>query len=254
MRVKEITSRNNPAFNHFLKLLSGKGIKRAGAALLSGPKQVREVVGEFPDRCEGVLLCGQHEIPDEWISRDIPFYRLNAELFRELDVFGTHQPLLLIRCDPLPVWDPRDQASGCSLFIPFQDPVNVGAVIRSAVAFGVSRIIFLKEAAYPFHHKSARVAGSSLLRVPMWAGPSIRELKGCVVPILTLSAKGRPIGSFRFPSAFGLLPGLEGPGIPDDCLQWPSLAIPMEPGVESLNAALATGIALYAWKSRTKSA
>ena len=253
MRIKDITSRSNPAFKHFLKLLSGQGIKRAGAALLSGPKQVREVLSEFPDRCEGVLLREQHEIPDEWISRDIPFYRLNAELFRELDVFGTHQPLLLMRCDPLPIWEPKDWPPGCTLFVPFQDPANVGAVIRSAAAFGVSRIVLLDEAAHPFHYKSARVAGSALLRVPMLAGPSIKELDGSEAPIITLSAKGHPIGSFRFPSVFGLLPGLEGPGLPETCLQWPSLAIPMETGVESLNAALAAGIALYAWKSRVKS-
>lgn len=252
MRVKEITSRSNPAFKRFLTLLSGHGIKKAGMTLVSGPKQVGEVLNEFPDRCEGIILREQHGVPDQWLSLDIPFYRLNAELFRELDVFGTHQPLLLIRCETLPIWDPKARPPGCSLFIPFQDPANVGAVIRSAAAFGVSCIFFLKEAAHPFHYKSARVAGSALLRVPMLAGPAIKELGSSEVPIITLSAKGQPIDSFRFPPSFGLLPGLEGPGLPETSLQWPSLAIPMEPGVESLNAALAVGIAIYAWKSRSK--
>lgn len=252
MRVKEITSRSNPAFKRFLTLLSGRGIKKVGETLLSGPKQVREVLNEFPDQCEGIILGEQQAVPDQWISRDIPVYRLNAELFRELDVFGTHRPLLLIRCKSLPVWDRKDLPAGCSLFIPFQDPANVGAVIRSAAAFGVSRLIFLKEAAHPFHYKSARVAGSALLRVPMLAGPTIQELSRSAIPIITLSTKGHPIDAFRFPPAFGLLPGLEGPGLPDATLQWPSVAIPMEPGVESLNAALAAGIALYVWKSKSK--
>ena len=251
-RVKEISSRSNPVFKRFLTLLSGKGIKKAGETLLSGPKQVREVLQEFPDRCEGVILSEQHEVSEEWMSRDIPFYRLHAELFREVDVFGTHQPLLLIRFDPLPGWNPEDRPPGCTLFVPFQDPVNVGAVIRSAAAFGVSRMVFLKEAAHPFHYRSARVAGSALLRVPMLAGPAIQELSRSATPIITLSTRGHPIDAFRFPSAFGLLPGLEGPGLPEHCRQWPSLAIPIEPGVESLNAALATGIALYVWKSRSK--
>lgn len=253
MRVKEIISRSNPAFKRFLTLLSGHGIKKAGVTLISGPKQVREVLTEFPDRCEGIILRDQQEVPEAGISVGIPLYRLNAELFREIDVFGTHQPILLIRCEPLPIWDRKDQTSGCSLFIPFQDPANVGAVIRSAAAFGVSRVILLKEAAHPFHYKSARVAGSALLRVPMLAGPSIYELSRSTTPIITLSTKGHPVDSFRFPSAFGLLPGLEGPGLPETPRQWHALAIPMEPGVESLNAALATGIALYVWKSRSKS-
>lgn len=253
MRVKEITSRSNPAFKSFLTLLSGHGTKKAGMTLISGPKQVREILNEFPDRCEGIILRDQQEVTETGISAEIPVYRLNAELFREIDVFGTHQPILLIRCEPPQSWDRKDQPPGCSLFIPFQDPANVGAVIRSAAAFGVARVIFLKEAAYPFHYKSARVAGSALLRVPMLAGPSIHELSRSKTPIITLSTKGLPIDSFRFPKTFGLLPGLEGPGLPAPPLQWHSLAIPMEPGVESLNAALATGIALYVWKSRSKS-
>ncbi len=253
MRVKEITSRSNPAFKRFLTLLSGHGTKKAGETLISGPKQVREVLNEFPDRCEGIILRDQQEVPEAGLSAEIPLYRLNAELFREIDVFGTHQPILLIRCDPLPIWEAKDQPPGCTLFVPFQDPANVGAVIRSAAAFGVARIVLLKEAAHPFHLKSARVAGSGLLRLPMLAGPSIHELGRSTTPIITLSAKGHPIGSFRFPPAFGLLPGLEGPGLPENCRQWPSLAIPIEQGVESLNAALATGIALYVWKSRSKS-
>ena len=253
MRVKEITSRSNPAFKRFLTLLSGQGVKKVGATLISGPKQVREVLNEFPHRCEGIILQEQHEVPEAGISAEIPHYRLDSELFKEIDVFGTHQPILLIRCGSLPIWEPKDQSPGCTLFVPFQDPANVGAVIRSAAAFGVASIVFLKEAAHPFHFKSARVSGSALLRVPMREGPSIHELGRSTTPIITLSAKGHPIGSFRFPPAFGLLPGLEGPGLPENCRQWPSVAIPIEQGVESLNAALATGIALYVWKSRSKS-
>ncbi|MFX0200597.1 MAG: TrmH family RNA methyltransferase, partial [Candidatus Hodarchaeota archaeon] len=60
----------------------------------------------------------------------------------------------------------------------------------------------------------------------------------------------RDIAKYKFPSSFGLLPGLEGPGLPDNLKQMTSLAIPMEPRVESINAALATGIALYLWRSR----
>ena len=42
--------------------------------------------------------------------------------------------------------------------------------------------------------------------------------------------------------------GVEGPGLPDHLRSGPSLRIPMEPGVESLNAATAAAIALYAWR------
>lgn len=247
MRVKAITSRNNPSFKEMLSLLSGPGVKKAGMTLLSGPKQVREVLEDFPQRCGGLVLTGQQEAPG--IPGDIPLYRLNPELFRQIDVFGTNQPLLLVRCDPLPLWNRRDWPQGCTLFVPFQDPSNVGAVIRSAAAFGVARVILLKGAAHPFHPKSFRVAGSNLFRIPLVKGPGIDELAESDVPVITLSTGGLSIGDYRFPRTFGLLPGLEGPGLPEACRHRPSVGIPMEPGVESLNAALATGIALYVWKS-----
>jgi tRNA G18 (ribose-2'-O)-methylase SpoU len=48
------------------------------------------------------------------------------------------------------------------------------------------------------------------------------------------------------------MPGIEGPGFPENPKNAITLGIPMAPGVESLNAAMATGIALYVWRSGLK--
>jgi tRNA G18 (ribose-2'-O)-methylase SpoU len=110
----------------------------------------------------------------------------------------------------------------------------------------------LREAAHPFHHKSVRAAGGSILKVSLRDGPSIKELGKTGAPLITLSPKGKTIASYRFPTTFGLLPGLEGPGLPVTLRHTTSLAIPMERGIESINAALATGIALYVWRGSVK--
>ena len=128
----------------------------------------------------------------------------------------------------------------------------MGAVIRSAAAFGVSRVVILKEAAHPYHPKSARAAGSSLLRVPLLEGPWTGELQLSKTPLVTLSPEGRAVGDYPFPPSFCLVPGLEGPGLPETLRRGTVLSIPMQPGVESLNAALATGIVLYLWRASLK--
>jgi tRNA G18 (ribose-2'-O)-methylase SpoU len=91
-----------------------------------------------------------------------------------------------------------------------------------------------------------------VFRVPISDGPSIQQLGSAKCPIITLSAKGEDIRKFSFPDSFCLLPGIEGPGLPPEVFHLKSLSISMERGVESLNAALATGIALYAWRCNMK--
>lgn len=249
MKIKEIISRSNPDFRKFLGILKGQGVKKQELTLLSGRKQVREVLRELPDRCEGVIVRRGRPVPGEAIPQDGRIYALSPDLFRELDLYGTDQPILLVRTGVLPLWNKQARPPGCTLFVPFQDPVNVGAVIRSAAAFGVPRVVMLRESAHPLHHKSGRVAGSAVFRVPIFEGPSIMDLAHIDFPLITLSPDGEDIRTFKFPTAFGLLPGLEGPGLPPELKGRACLAIPMARGVESLNAALATGIALYEWRS-----
>ena len=248
MKAWEIVSGSNRNYSMFQQLLKAQGVKRFGLSLISGPKQVREILDVFPDRCAGLILRRDQDVFDRIVPDTVRRYHLAPGLFRDLDIYGTDQPILLVRVEPFPLWNPDQGSTGCTLFVPFQDPTNVGAVIRSAAAFGVSRVVMLKESAHPFHHKASRVAGSTLFRVPIFEGPSIKALRRAREPMITLSADGEDVGRFAFPPSFGLVPGLEGPGVPAGLKQLQALAVPMEPGVESLNAALATAIVLYLWR------
>ena len=252
MRVKEIASESNTTFKTFRKLTRGQGIRKHGMALLSGPKQVREVLRDFPGRCRGIIFSDKLEPPPECLNSDVPLYSLGPDLFRRIDLYSTGQPILLVRITPFTQFIEEPWPPGCTLCIPFQDPANVGAAIRSAAAFGVSRVVILKEAAHPFLPKSVRVAGSNIFRVPLFEGVSLKQLKVSKVPIITLSPRGKDVRDYLFPSSFCLVPGLEGPGLPDHLRDGTCLSIPMEPGIESINAALATGIVMYLWRSRLR--
>jgi RNA methyltransferase, TrmH family len=146
-------------------------------------------------------------------------------------------------------WTPQEGfCPGCSLLVPFQDPENIGAVIRSAAAFGVSQVILLSESAHPYHPKALRASGGVVPHVHLRQGPSLNDLPQNL-PVLALSAEGTDLGAVEFPAAFGFLLGLEGQGLPDG---WRPAAvrIPIQPQVESLNAAAAAAVALYEWARR----
>jgi tRNA G18 (ribose-2'-O)-methylase SpoU len=247
MKTIDIVSPSSRTFKTLLSLTKARGVKKHGMAIVSGPRQIHEVVRDFPDRCETLIYSEDQSPPSVAPINRILRYRLAVELFRQVDLFATGQPLLIVRFPPFPrlaegAWPP-----GCTLCIPFQDPANVGSVIRAAAAFGVSQVVILKEAAHPFHPKAIRAAGGNIFRAPMVEGPRLSELDPVGVPIITLSPRGEDVSRYRFPSSFCLVPGLEGPGIPDGLRSARAVAIPMKNGVESLNASMATGIVLYLW-------
>jgi 16S rRNA (guanine527-N7)-methyltransferase len=244
-QVRELTSESNPSFRHFRELLGGRGIRKHGQALIAGPRIVAEVLAHHARHVAAWITDSGGPPP---AADALLWYRLAPALFKELDVAGTHSPLLLVNVPSLPAWsDVEPWPEGCTLFIPFQDPENVGAVLRSAAAFEVSRVVLLREASHPFHPRSSRAAGTALFQLSLFQGPSIHELESRHVPIIALDTSGPELSDSPFPPRFGLVVGVEGPGLPDRLRQCERRRIAMSPDVESLNAATAAAIALYAW-------
>ncbi len=248
MKTVDIFSPDNRTFKTFLKLTKTRGVKQHKMAILSGPKQTVEAARQFPDQCAGLLYPEDQSVPSAEVFGRLPQYRLATELFRQIDLFDTRRPLLAVSVPPFARLEETPWPPGCTLCIPFQDPANVGSAVRAAAAFEVSQVVILKEAAHPFHPKALRAAGSNIFRVRFVEGPGLDELAPAGIPLISLSPRGKDISEFRFPATFCLVPGLEGPGIPRGLAASAALAVSMRSGVESLNAAMATGIALYVWR------
>ena len=113
----------------------------------------------------------------------------------------------------------------------------------------MTRAVLLEEAAHPFHPRSLRASGPAVFRVPLLKGPSLYDFNPQNTPVIILGTKGVYLGRYPFPKTFGLVLGLEGPGLPDHLRGMDNVTIPMRPGVESLNAATAAGIVLYHWRT-----
>lgn len=247
---RKIESEHNEIFKDLKKLHASRGIRKQGQALVCGRKLIGEVLRDFPELCKAWISSDDRSPPPADAPAHIAWIQLATSLFRTLDLFGTGAPLLQVETPEINEWDPSSGfPPGCSILIPFQDPENVGTLIRSAAAFGAARVILLSESAHPWHPRALRASGGAVFHVELLHGPSVHDLPEDL-PVVPLSAEGRDISGFDFPEAFGLLPGMEGPGLPD---RWRKhcVSIPILPSVESLNAATAAAIALFVW-SREK--
>jgi TrmH family RNA methyltransferase len=138
-----------------------------------------------------------------------------------------------------------------------QDPGNVGAIIRSAEAFGAEAILLTRGCANPWSQKVLRAAAGSLFRLPVvedvdveeaiaWAHAGGGTIAGAEIE------GGQPPHSLWFQRPLLVAIGSEGQGI---SAQLESrldvrVTIPLHGKTESLNAAVAASVLLYALEPR----
>lgn len=138
-----------------------------------------------------------------------------------------------------------------------QDPHNVGAVIRSAAAFGLSGVLIPPHHQAPVTGTVVKVSAGMAFAIPLVAISNVnavaRDLqeRGCFV--YGLDAEGTTsttIEKFTRPSVFIL--GNEGSGMRQKtrALCDAIIAIPIHPQCESLNVAAATAVVLAAWSAQ----
>ena len=154
-------------------------------------------------------------------------------------------PLLVMPAPAVGIFDTRGSARrGITLAVAAQDPSNLGAILRSALAFEVDQVVLLAECAYPFLPRVTRASAGANFRVALSKGPSINALD---TNWIALDIKGDSLDQARLPPDCAFLMGEEGLGIPDD-FRGRRLKIPISPRAESLNVAVAAGIVLAAYR------
>jgi len=138
-----------------------------------------------------------------------------------------------------------------------QDPHNVGAIIRSAAAFGISGVLIPEHNQAPITGAVVKVSAGMAFRIPLVAigniNNTIRDLKkrGFWVYGLDGSSKKSISGeSFDAPTIFIL--GNEAKGIRQKTRELCDalVSIPIDSKCESLNVAASAAVALYAWSAK----
>ncbi len=134
------------------------------------------------------------------------------------------------------------------------DPQNVGAIIRSAVAFGAAGVLIPPHHQAPITGAVVKVSAGMVFSIPLVAIGNINQT------VLVLKEKGfraygldmagsRDVREERFEAPTLIIIGNEGEGIRQKTLEHCDVAlrIPMNPECESLNASISAAVVLYEW-------
>ena len=133
-----------------------------------------------------------------------------------------------------------------------QDPHNLGAIIRSAAAFGADAIVIPKDRAAQMTATSLKTSAGQAYRVPICRvaniAQTLRKLKDLDFNIVGADIEGTAVGDVDFRKATALIMGSEGDGMRrlTRTLCDQTVRIAQNPAVESLNVSVATAILLYA--------
>lgn len=192
-----------------------------------------------------------------------PVYLIRPEALESLVGFPLHRGLMAIaaRLPPRSLGQLLDQAGEGPLLVleDLANHDNIGALFRNAAAFGVRGVVLSPQCADPLYRKATRVAVGHTLTTPFaraadWpADLALLHARGYQTWALTPQEPSRPLREacasvVRHPGPLrlALLVGAEGPGLsaPAMASATQRVCIPMAPGVDSLNVAVASAVAL----------
>ncbi|MBN9150404.1 MAG: RNA methyltransferase [Micrococcales bacterium] len=136
------------------------------------------------------------------------------------------------------------------------DHTNVGAIFRTAAGIGADAVLVTPRCADPLYRRSVRVSMGTVLQVPWtrlpdWPlGADLLRDAGFVIAALALSDDAVSLDEFArdVPERIAIVLGTEGNGLTRRAIASADVTvrIPMRPGVDSLNVAAASAVALWA--------
>ena len=154
-----------------------------------------------------------------------------------------------------------NEASALLVLGEVQDPHNVGAVIRSAAAFGLKGVLIPPHNQAPVTGTVVKVSAGMAFRIPLVTisnvNSTLRDLQELGFWVYGLDGNGTvstATEKFTKPTVFVL--GNEGSGLREKTKEACDdlISIPMHPRCESLNAAAATAIVLASWSTQHQEA
>ncbi|MBR1555151.1 MAG: RNA methyltransferase [Oscillospiraceae bacterium] len=255
-KVTEITSRENPAVRHYIRLRDKKKTRYEENLFVAEGLRIVTDALQYPCLVQQIFLT---ESAWEKYAEDIQnAMQETGRCFRILDAVGKvmtdteHTQGVFAVCRmPEQKWQ-IDSRKKYLVLYQLQDPGNMGMILRTGDALGVDGIL-LAQCCDLYSPKVIRATMGSVFRVPVRELPDAPELFQLLetnqiqsyasVP----SAKAVPLTACPLTGGCAVWIGNEGNGLPESVIQncHDNLTIPMKGGAESLNAAMAAGILMW---------
>ncbi|WP_096189658.1 TrmH family RNA methyltransferase [Evansella halocellulosilytica] len=246
--MEMIESLQNPKVKAWKKLQTKKGREKSGLFLLEGTHLIEEALkADVP--IKSLIIAEGKELPSQWKALNLELIEVTDKVMREICETETPQGFAAI-CE-LPDNENLPLEEGKFLFIDgVQDPGNIGGMIRTADAAGLTGVVLGEGTADPFNGKVIRATQGSLFHIPvqkMNLEEAIQICKENEIPVFGTSLQGSTYTAIQPQEHFALILGNEGSGVQESLLSMcdQNLYIPIFGNAESLNVGVAAGILLY---------
>ena len=243
-----LRSRDNPRVKRWARLARDAGFRRKeNATLLEGPHVVHEALAAGLKPLAVVASESGVERPE---IRKLATIVVSDSVFRL--IADADSPAGIAAEIAIPA--PR-RANGSGVFLEgVQDPGNVGAIVRSAAAFGIGEVVLDRGCADPWSPRAVRAGMGGHFRVSLRPVADLAlELAGFGGRVVCASPRGgQALRAADLSGRLGWLFGGEGQGVSERLAREADLtvSIPMRAGVESLNVAASAAVCLYESFSR----
>ncbi len=240
-----ISSTKNTLIKEIRFLKDKKFRDRLGVFVLEGIKPVKEAIEKNLSIRE--IICTENNY-SLFSSCDYKVEVVSEQVFKSISEEVSPQGVLAVAYK-LPESIEKSNGS-CLLLDGVSDPANVGAIIRTAAASGYNQVYLTNTCADAYSQKAVRSSMSGIFRVKVMRGDIEEILSAISSPLVIADMNGQDVFNISVKGDVCLVIGNEGNGVSDYLKKKANLTvkIPMQNGVESLNAAVSAGILMYALK------
>jgi TrmH family RNA methyltransferase len=232
--MTEIASPQNPRLKALRKLAGRRERSRSGRFLAEGEDLVAAAERAGFEAVEGFRLAGSRLGGER-------FHDVRAEALAAASTLGSSSRVI-------GVYEQRWSAPAgplCVYLHGVSDPGNVGAILRSAQAFGASSVALGPGCADAYSPKAVRASMGAVFAVALARVETVAELPGERIALLAGAGEVLRRDEQGRERPLSLLIGSEREGLPPEVIAACERSARIPIASESLNAAMAATVALY---------